>query len=236
MNCLEFRRLYDTDPGCQDSHFLAHARACDECAAFARRGATLERRLHAAMRVKTPENLSSKILVKQVFRRERQIKRPRAWPVIRWMLAASVVLAIGSGAVLINHLRAPSLGHAVMALVDEAEHALVPRAPVSLEDIRAALKPVGIDLNGEPGVVTFASPCVVRGKLAGHIVIKGEKAPISILLMPNESVSGRLTIERSDLKGVLLPMKQGAIAILGAPEEELSAIENKVLSLFKWQV
>ena len=236
MNCLDFRRIYDTEPGCKDVHFLAHARECDECGAFARRGATMERRLYAAMRVRQPENFSSRILVKQVFQRERQIETPRARRVARWMLAASLVLAIGVGAGLINQLRAPSLGHAVMALVDEAEHALVPRAPVALEDIRAALRPVGIDLSDELGMVTFASPCVVRGKLAGHIVMQGEKAPISILLMPNESVSGRLTVERSDLKGVLLPMKQGTIAILGAPEEELTGIENKVLSLFSWHV
>ncbi len=236
MNCLELRRIYDTDPDCQDSHFLAHARECDECAAFVRRGARFERRLHAAMSVRTPENLASKILVKQVFQLERQIERPRVGRVMRWLLAASVVLAICVGAVLIDQLRAPSLGHAVMALVDEAQHALVPRTPVSLEEIRATLKPVGIDLDDKPGVVTFVSPCVVRGKLAGHMVMQGETAPISILLMPNQSVPDRLTVERSDLKGVLIPMQQGTIAILGAPEEALTGIEIKVLSLFKWEV
>ena len=123
-----------------------------------------------------------------------------------------------------------------MVLVDEAEHALVPRTAVAMEDIRAALRPVGIELDDELGVVTFASPCVIRGKLAGHIVMRGEKAPISILVMPYETVSARLTVERSDLKGVLVPMSRGTIAILGAPEEELSKIESKVLSVFKWQV
>ena len=235
MNCLKFRRIHDIDPDCQDDEFLAHSRECDGCGAFARREVRFERGLSAAMNVRTPENLASKILVKQAFQNEPQ-PQLRPGPLSRWLIAASVVLAMGVGVIVFDQFRTPSLGHAVMTLVDEAEFALASRSPVALEDIRIALRPVGIELDDELGVVTFASPCVVRGKLAGHIVMRGKKAPISILLMPNETLARRLTLERSDLKAVLLPMQQGTIAILGAPEEELAGIESKVLSLFKWQV
>ena len=154
---------------------------------------------------------------------------------MRWLVAASIALAIGVGVFLFDYTRAPSLGEAVMVLVDQAEHALVPKTPIVLREIRAALKPVGVGLNEELGVVTFANPCVVRGKLAGHIVMQGAQAAISILLLPHETVRGRTTVERADLKAVLLPMKQGTIAILGAPDEELADIENKVLSVFNWR-
>ena len=236
MNCLEFRRTYDIDPNCQGSAFVAHTRECDACAGFVRRASRFERCLSAAMNIKPPENLASKILVMHAFQPGLRWHKPRAGALLRWLFAASVVVAIGVGGLLFDQYRSVSLGHAVMVLVDEAEHALVPRDPVGLEDIRAALRPVGIELDDELGVVTFASPCVVRGKLAGHIVVRGEKAPISILVMPNETVSDRLTVERADLKGVLLPLSGGTIAILSAPGEELTRIESKVLTVFRWQV
>ena len=241
MNCLEFRRGHDIDPSCRDGDFLAHLRECEGCAAFARRAAQFEQRLSTAMNIKTPPSLASKILVKRAFQKGRRIDQLRSAPWSRWLIAASIVLLLGVGGVAFDQLRAPSLGHAVIQVVTEAEHALVSTTPVALEDIRIALASVGVELYGEFAgvrqfVVTFASPCVVRGKLAGHIVVRGETAPISILLMPSETVSERVTLQRADLKAVLLPLRQGTIAILAAPQEELASIERKVLSLFRWQV
>ena len=95
MNCLEFRRTHDIEPNCQDRGFIAHSRECEACAGFIRRAARFERRLSAAMHIKPPEDLASKILVKQAFKNERPNDKPRAGSVVRWLLAASVVVAVG---------------------------------------------------------------------------------------------------------------------------------------------
>lgn len=233
MNCIEFRRQHDIDPRCRDEPFMLHKRDCASCADFAARAAKLEYKLDAALRVPLPENLASRILLKQSFHAAGRWSRVSR---IGLGVAASVLLSVVVGISIWVSRDGPTLDREVVRLIDEAEHALVPVVPVALQQIRASLKPVGIDLTREIGVVTFASPCVVRGKLAGHLVLRGEKAPISILMMPNESLAERLDVDERDSVGVVVPSGRGAIAIVGARGEPLEAIENLLRNAVRWSV
>ena len=223
MNCLEFRRQHDIDPHSVDDAFNAHMRSCEACAQFARRARGFEHKLAAALRLPIPENLTSRVLMKQSFEPS---SAPRRWLVRT--LAASLVLAVGVVTGISLGQRPPPLGQELARIIAEEAYALEPTAPISLSRIQLALNPLGISMEHEVGTVTFASPCVVRGKLAGHLVIRGEKAPITVMVMPREPLDARLMVGESNAVGVIVPSGAGSIAILGAPGERLDGIEKLV--------
>lgn len=231
MNCLDFRRIVDTDPHATDEALVRHKRECLTCNTHAQHALRLDTVLREAVRVPVPENLASRILLKQVFqsakrrsRRKRQI----------FTLAASVLLTASIVGVTSHYYRGPDLDEVVVALVDEAERTLPVGKPVSVSHIQSVLKSVGVGLGQDIGEVTFVGPCVVRGKVAGHVMLRGKTAPISVLLMPGERVSSRALFVDGGHRGVLLPGKNGAIAIVAAPGEALEAIEVRVRSAVRW--
>ena len=65
MNCLEFRRRCLAEPGNQDSEFVRHKRECAACAEFAVSMHDIDRTLVEALRVDVPENLASRIILRQ---------------------------------------------------------------------------------------------------------------------------------------------------------------------------
>jgi len=233
MNCMEFRRILLTDPGVGDPEFARHRRDCRDCTDTVERSAHFERRLREAVDIDVPENLASRILLKQSF--EAQAERPW-WRTRRaYALAASMLLMVGLVTLaLTSHLQQRRLSEEFVALVNGAPDALAAGVPVSSSDISAALEPVGLDLDGEIGDVTYAGRCLVRGKLSGHIVVQGDTAPITVFLINEQLVSDRATIRSNHYTGVVLPQGSGTIAIVSLPGEALEKVEARVRSAIRW--
>jgi len=233
MNCIEFRRMLLTEPGGTDAAFAEHRRSCPECAEAVERSAHFERILREAVNVPVPEHLASRILLKQSF----QPRRESPWWRTRraYALAAGVLLVMGlSFIALSGHLQQRRLSEEFVALINGAPYALTANQAVSSSEISAALEPAGLDLEGSIGDVTFAGRCIVRGKLSGHIVLKGDTAPITVFLIGDALVSDRATIRSDNYSGVVLPQGSGTIAILGSPGETLEDVEARVRSAIRW--
>ncbi len=233
MNCIEFRRILLTDPGVVDAEFARHRRDCHDCTDAVERSAYFERRLREAVDIDVPENLASRILLKQSF--EAHTERPW-WRTRRaYALAASMLLMVGLATLaLTSHLEQRHLSEEFVALVKGAPYALAASKPVSSDDISAAMRPAGLDLDGEIGNVTYAGRCLVRGTLSGHIVLQGDTAPVTVFLINEQLVTDRGTI-RSDLySGIVLPLGSGTIAIVSTPGEALENVEARVRSAIRW--
>jgi len=233
MTCLEFRRILLTDPGIVDPEFARHRRDCHDCADTVERSAHFERRLREAVAIDVPENLASRILLKQSF--EAHAEGPW-WRTRRaYALAASMLLMVGLVTLaLTSQLEQRRLSEEFVALVNGAPDALAASKPVSSGDISAALRPVGLDLEGEIGNVTYAGRCLVRGKLSGHIVVQGDTAPVTVFLIRERLVTDRATIRSDHYNGIVLPQGSGTIAIVSTPGEALEKVEARVRSAIRW--
>lgn len=106
------------------------------------------------------------------------------------------------------------------AVADEKLHDVVP-ANIATMDRRTSL-------------ITFAETCPINGKNVPHLVIQGERGPITILLMPNEHISEAITLNNRDSHGVILPVGDGSIAIVGARDEKLEDVRKQVLQSVAW--
>ncbi len=233
MNCMEFRRILLTDPGVGDPAFASHRRHCPDCAEAVAHSAHFERRLREAVHVDVPENLASRILLKQSFQASAE---PPWWRTRRtFALAASMLLMVGLVTLALSaHLQQRRLSEEFVALVNGAPYALTASKVISSGDISAALGPAGLDLDGSIGDVTFAGRCLVRGKVSGHIVVQGDTAPVTVFLIKEQLVSNRATIRTDYYSGVVLPQGSGTIVLVSSPGESLENLETRVRSAIRW--
>ena len=67
-----------------------------------------------------------------------------------------------------------------------------------------------------------------------HLVIQGQYGPVTILLMPEEEVAEATPLDGVNVKGVILPVGNGSIAIIGAREELLEPIQKNVVNSVTW--
>ena len=233
MNCIAFRRLLLTDPGTEDREFAEHWRNCPDCGEAVERSARGEWRLQQAVTVEVPENLASRILLKQSF--DYQAEQPwwrtrRAYALAAGMLLMMGLISLGLG----PYLEQQRLNDALVALVDGAPYALAAGKPVSGSEISAALEPVGLDLAGDIGNVTYVGRCMVQGKVLAHIVVQGETAPVTVFLIGEQLVTDRAAIRGNRYSGIVVRQGAGTIAIVSTPGESLEKLEALIRSAIRW--
>ncbi len=84
------------------------------------------------------------------------------------------------------------------------------------------------------GLITYAQSCKINGRDVPHLVIQGERGPVTILLMPHEMVAEPQLVNGESVNGVILPVGDGSIAIFGEREEPLDKIEKRILDSVTW--
>jgi hypothetical protein len=189
--------------------------------------------LKKAMKIAVPEDLSSRVLLRQSFlaRRGRPFWRNRLYA-----LAASVLLAVGLLGGLLLPEGAPTLEEAVFAHILSEPHYQTGTEQVQREALASLLAPVGAEVKSDLGQVTAASICAIRERIAAHLVLAGEKTPVAVLLMPSEQVEERSYIKRGKLRGILAPVHEGSMAIVGDAGETLEPIETRIRSALRWRL
>ena len=89
-------------------------------------------------------------------------------------------------------------------------------------------------MNHSAGLITYARTCVINGREVPHLVIQGERGPVTVLLLPEEKVSGAQELMGDNINGVLLPVGDGSIAIIGERDEPLQRIREKLVRSAAW--
>ncbi len=151
-------------------------------------------------------------------------------------MAASVMLAAVIGVRMFGiGVSYDSLAEEVIAHLDHEPYALrVTDEPVSDRRL-ARVVPANIgQMNHDAGLITYAQTCIINGKQVPHLVIQGELGPVTILLMPEERVARALPLDGENIHGVIVPVGDGSIAIIGAREERLERIEKNIVNSVNW--
>ena len=151
-------------------------------------------------------------------------------------VAASVVLAVSISLRVSEVFHGyDSLAEEVLAHMDHEPGALrVTDAPVSDQRLARAIPANLATFDRGQTLVTYAQPCKINGKDVPHLVIQGERGPVTILLMPGEKIAEAMPIDGTNVKGVILPVGEGSIAIVGGREEPLESIQKNVVKSVTW--
>ena len=227
MNCFEFRRTVSISPHDLGDAAAAHRETCASCHAYALRAERTLRLVRAAVRVPVPDDLVAGILMSQAFQHRRERARRRR---VTLALAACMLLAIAVGVFAVwPQYRQLSLEREVLALVATTDYALENRRAIAPEAVSDALSPVGYGVRPEIGPVSFAGRCLVRGALAGHLVVREQSEPVTVFLVPHLDVRGESTFGNADWSGVMLSSPtRGAVVVIASPDTDLSPIAERI--------
>ncbi len=238
MNCEEYREAISAEPTFDGG--TEHVLACADCQTFRTEIRALDAGIKSALLVDVPELKMPELPdIEAVAASDNVVslasRRSFSTPT-RYALAATVLLAALIG----FRLLAPSVSHAsleeqVLAHVDREPGAFrVTSTPVSDSRLARAVPTHIAALNHDAGMITYAQSCSINGRSVPHLVIQGEHGPITILLMPYESVSEARTFEGENVHGVILPVGSGSIAIIGNRDEQLDRVTRNTLDSVNW--
>ncbi len=238
--CEDYRQIVTAEPSHTDT--TGHLDSCADCQAYQSDILEMDRKINAALDIAVPEltmpelpDLDTENVV--ALAPKRKLRAPL------WMAAAaSVVLAVFIG-VRSGDEQVPgitpldSLAQQVLAHVDHEPSALQPTSVPVRDDVLASVVSDDVaHMNHDAGLITYAETCPVNGKPVPHLVVQGKHGPITILLMPDETISENRVLDGNNVHGYLLQVGSGSIAIIGEREEQLDDVKQNVLSSVAWDI
>ena len=236
MNCDDYKQAIGADPSFDGG--AGHLSECQSCQEYRREMQALDLKIGRALALEVPElampsldDVDTGSVVTLESRRPVAIK---TW----FSVAATVALAVfigfrfGPG----DSSGYDSLADEVLAHVTHAPAALQASDQKVSDDHLNKVVPASIaEMDHSAGLITFAETCPISGYDVPHLVIQGEHGPITIMLLPNEKISAAITLNDENSHGVILPVGDGSIAIVGSREEKLEEVQKKILQSVTWE-
>jgi hypothetical protein len=234
MDCTTFRERIGADPAECDEGAAAHERQCPACAAYARRVRAAESLIAQALRfdVGAPRQAESGPASAQ---------RRRDWATASVAVAAASIAAM---AVWLGVSITPSDDPAVLAaeVLDHWRHEpyswVRSDTPVDENVLAAVLaNHASVDRVGM-SVISYARSCLINGHWVPHLVVQGETGPVMVLLLSRESLAEAMPLDLAaeGLRGLILPLGEGSVAILGDDGEDLQSVQEDIAGAVEWTI
>ena len=237
MNCEDFKKAISADPSATFEG-AGHAAGCTDCAAFQAEMRALDARIGKALAIDVPALTMPELppieddnVVNLPFTRR---GRAPAWLAIAASFAlAAVIITQFLG----NPVVYDSLADEIIAHQDHEPNALkVTDEAVSERRFDRVVNASVGTMDRNVGLITYAQSCVINGKTVPHLVMQGAEGPITLLLMPDEMVDMAQQINGNGINGVILPVGDGSIAIIGERGENLAEVEQRVIESVEWSI
>ena len=235
MNCEDYKQAIAANPSFDDGG--AHVANCGDCQAYREEMRALDTMIVKALSIDVPPlrmpelpDVQSENVVSLDSKRKH--RRAPLWLAV----AATAVIAAFLGVRLVGTGGSyESLAEEIVAHLDHEPFALTV-SDRAVSDARLnQVVPAGIArMNHDAGLITYAQSCIINGNTVPHLVIQGETGPVTILLMPEEKVSSAVDLSGDNINGVLLPVGDGSIAIIGNRDERLQPIRDSVINSVMW--
>ncbi len=234
VNCEDFKQAVAADPSFDGA--AAHAVKCAACSAYQVEMQALDRKLASAMALEAPGLVMPEL--PQIDTTNVATLPSRRVTPAWFAVAATVVIAAVFGIRMLGtDIQSGALSDQIIAHLDHEPNALrVTDVPVSDQRLQAVV-PDGIaEMDHSAGLITYARSCEINGRDVPHLVIQGVYGPVTILLMPEEYVAEASAIEGDNINGIILPVGEGSVAIVGVREERLDTIQKRVLDSVAWDI
>ncbi len=236
MDCNEFRQMILGDPSTADGE--AHLESCTECQAYLEDIHSLDATLKQAMSIDVPPLPMPELPEIDTDNVVGLPARRRGKAPVWLATAAAVTLAafLGINSFVGHDHDGLSLADELIAHMDHEPYALqVTDVPVSDSRLTRIVPANIANLSHDAGLITYAQSCEINGNKVPHLVIQGERGPVTIILLPDEKVEDVTPLEGERFNGVLVPVGDGSIAIIGEDDpDNLKRIEKSFVSSVTW--
>lgn len=234
MKCEEFQQAIAADPAFDGG--VDHVATCVDCAEFAADVRTLNVRIAKALDLAVPDVSMPELPAIETDNVVSLPSRRMFNTPTMLAIAASVLMAAFIG-LSFNEadVSNDSLVDQVLAHMDHEPGSLRVTSNAVSDSRLARVVPAKVaTMNHDAGLITYAQSCEINGRSVPHLVIQGKNGPITILLMPEESVETAQDIKGESIQGVIVPVGGGSIAIIGSSDEELEDVKSNVLDSVNW--
>jgi hypothetical protein len=231
MNCNDARFTLAAEPRSVDTALLEHLSSCASCAAYAADMHELDRRLRDALAIPTPEVDSSGERRIPLATAPSAVVRPsRPLATRRLALAATVVGVVVLAGALWGGFPRASLASAVVAHMSHEPDSWAATNVLDRGTIDSVMSASGLRLDpGSPDVV-YASSCRFRGRYVPHLVVRTATGPVTVLVLPHESVAVTARIDEDGYRGTLVAAPRGSIAVLERQGGDVDGVVQRVLA------
>ena len=236
MNCEEYREAVAANPSFDGG--AGHLTECAACQAYRADMLALEQTIGRALALDVPELDMPELPDFSTSTTDNVVTLPnRRWVSATWLaMAATVVAAALLGIRLLGTgIEYESLADEILAHVDHEPYALRVTDKAVSDKRLASVVPANVArMDHSAGLITYAQSCVINGHDVPHLVIQGERGPVTLLLMPEEMISEAQQLVGESVNGIILPVGNGSIAIIGESGESLERIQREVLRSATW--
>ncbi|HEX5766035.1 MAG TPA: DUF3379 family protein [Woeseiaceae bacterium] len=238
MNCEEYKEAIATDPSASFAGDDAHASGCDACSKYRDEMRALDERIARALAIDVPELRLPDLPYIEPAGGEKSaaaanpgapgIRSPFMSPPLWVGLAAAIALV----AILFTGLPETRTDHRqlVAEIVAHMDHEQASRqvtsVPVPAQTLHAVVDPKVAAMDRDVGLITYAMSCVINGRTVPHLVIQGSTGPVTLILLPDETIESPLSLVGQNVQGVLLPVGHGSIAVIGQREDQMDEIDR----------
>jgi Protein of unknown function (DUF3379) len=249
MNCEEYRDAIAADPSETFEGGRVHAAACEKCREYRRDMLSLDERIARALTIDVPPlqmpelppyDASDGDVVDIAGTGPRR-------PLLRMSLPLWAGIAAGLALVAVLVTGIPgggndgeALARQVMAHMDhEQESRQVTSVPVSTQTLGDVVDPKVSAMDPDIGLISYAMSCVINGNTVPHLVIQGRAGPVTLILLPDETIEASIPLSGENVHGVILPVGNGSVAIIGQREDQQDEIEEigrKLAGSVKWNI
>ena len=228
MNCEEARLRIGAEPNAMSAELEQHLAGCDDCRGYRAETVRIETGIRRAMQLPLPATRPVPATANVV-----PLPLPRRGSVWRnrgWALAASVLIAIALGVLFGGGRDSSALASALVAHMADETTSWDETRPIPQSALDLVLKRAGVHLDRAAlGDVVYAHACFFRGRYVPHLVVRTARGPVTVLVLPGESVSDRSSFDEGGYSGVLARAPGGAVAVLGRGEMDVEEPLRRVL-------
>jgi len=237
MDDILFRQTMTATPNDKSDEFLQRLADSERDKALLKEAKQFDARLNTLLKVPVPDGLSDKILLEQSFVVEKERLNNGRWHIA---IAASIAFVIGITLPLISQLNHSPLDIGEVAIQHiKAEYYFTAQSNehADLKMVNAKLARYGAKAHAEFGAVSYVNYCNFEGTPALHMVIEGEKGPITVFIVPNDAnVIGVDSFNDQHLKGITEKMGNANVVIVGEKDESLQSTRHAMQNNIQWDI
>jgi hypothetical protein len=237
----EAREQIGAVPGETSPELLEHLTTCPECQAYRDEMLAFDARLRRALELdwqkiqggapqgpmpKPPTPAAATVT---------QLKPKAPEPVARhtrprvFAFAASVAAALVIGGVLWLTRPAESLAAEVVAHVEGEPNSWQKTETLPAEKLDAVLRKSGVNLGPGMPPVVYASSCWFKGHFVPHVVVTTPDGPVTVMILLHEQVKAAQQFNEDGYSGLLVPARNGSVAVLSRTPRKLDKPAADVL-------
>ncbi len=233
MDDLELLRRCYAEPNNADSEFRAALATRPGAARAATQAQQLDRDISKVLaEVEYPAGLEGRIILRADLRAARRPSISRLLPL---SLVAAILLTLGAALRYISLPQYGSIGDEAVAHVYREIAHLDHQLEVTDASMDRLMRKVGIRRIGQLDKLRFAALCPSGQGSIMHLVLAGERGPVTVLYMPQRQIGAITEIADSRFHGRAYPKTHGSLAVIGELGEPLERIHQLVDAAVDWR-